>query len=38
MKYIQDVSQKRVYSFNGKTSHSKREVPGSSPGGPAEKS
>ncbi len=24
-----------AYSFNGKTSHSKREVPGSSPGGPA---
>src|SRR5262245_55532636 len=25
----------RVYSFNGKTSVSKTEVPGSSPGGPA---
>jgi hypothetical protein len=27
----------RAYSFNGKTSVSKTEVPGSSPGGPASK-
>lgn len=32
-----NMAIRRAYSFNGKTSVSKTEVPGSSPGGPANK-